>query len=582
TVLELAGPLIAKVVIDEHILGIEGKWQEVSTDDDRDTVTYNGRFYKRADRLTNAQTDGDMMTLLQVENDYYIVHDDVPLQGKRKAEGSTVTIELADDVMAFEAEKLSLSEITPFFAPEKRPIFVLLSLYVVLLLVAGVFQFYQTFLLHKASNQIVQKMRNDIFAHIQRLPIDYFVDHPAGKIVARITNDTEAIRDLYERVLSIVVTSAIYMGGIFVALFILDVRIGLVGLILIPVVAIWMKVYKYFGTKYNSVIRSTISAINGHINEAIQGMPIIQAFRRQQQTKKEFETLNERHYTYQRKLVKLNALTSHNLGTACRNLAFVLFLLYFGLVSLDPTSVISIGMLYAIVDYITRLFEPGNDIVNQLPLIEPARVAGHRVMPLMDHEAEAVQNDSIPRYIADVQFDDVSFPYKDRDYVLKHISFAVNPGEPAAFVGHTASGKSSIMNLLFRFYDPQYGTITIDGQYIKKLSRQQVRSHMGIVLQDPFLFSGTILSNVTMNDPAISRQAAIDALKAVGADRFIEQLPNGYDEKVTEGGGRLSLGERQLISFARALAFDPAILILDEATANIDTETENLIQHALE
>ncbi|MGY0693831.1 ABC transporter ATP-binding protein [Virgibacillus sp. FSP13] len=582
TALELAGPLIAKTVIDDHILGVEGNWQEVESDNDKYTVSYGDHFYKRADRTTeNDQAEG-MATVLQVGHDYYFVPEEVPLSGKRNVSGGTIMIEQADDTLSFTGEKLSLSEIYPFFKPEQGPIIFLLVLYMVLLVIAGFFQFFQTFLLQKASNQIVKKMRNDIFAQTQRIPIDYYVDQPAGKIVARITNDTEAIRDLYERVLSIVVTSIIYMAGIFIALFILDVKLAAISLLLIPLIIGWMKVYKHFGTKYNKVIRSTVSEINGNINEAIQGMPIIQAFHREKKTKEEFEVLNERNFKYHRKLVKLSALTSYNLVTVFRNLAFVGFIWYFGSASLEPGNIISIGVLYAFVDYLNRLFEPIEDIINQLPLIEQARVAGGRVFELIDHDGEEVKNDKIKKYRGNIRFDHVSFAYNDKDYVIHDMSFQVDAGQTAAFVGHTGSGKSSIMNLLFRFYDPQKGEITIDGQKTSEWSRQQVRSYMGIVLQDPFLFSGTIISNVTMNDPSITREMAIDALHAVGADRFIEKLPEKYDEKVTEGGTTFSLGERQLLSFARALAFDPAILILDEATANIDTETENIIQQALE
>ncbi|CDQ40764.1 MULTISPECIES: ABC transporter ATP-binding protein [Virgibacillus] len=581
--LELAGPLIAKKVIDDHILGVEGIWQQVESNDDRNTVTYKGDYYKRSDRLEEEDKAIEgASTVLGIGSSYYFVDKEVTLQGKRTINGNSITITTGSQQMEVMGDKLSLSEIYPFFKPEQRPILYLLGLYMLLLIIAGFFQFYQTFLLQQASNHIVKKMRNDLFTHIQGIPINYYVDQPAGKIVARITNDTEAIRDLYERVLSIVVTSVIYMGGIFIALFILDVKLAALCLLIIPLLYGWMKLYKHYGTKYNTVIRSTISEINGNINEAIQGMSIIQAFRREKKTKEDFEVLNNRHFTFQRKLVKLSALTSYNLVTVFRNLAFVGFIWYFGSFSLEPTSVISIGLLYAFVDYLNRLFEPVTDIVNQLPLIEQARVAGNRVFELMDYKGEAVIDKPVKRYRGHVHFDQVSFAYNDKDYVLNELSFEIKPGQTAAFVGHTGSGKSSIMNLLFRFYDPQTGKITIDGISTQEWSRQQVRSHMGIVLQDPFLFSGTITSNVTMNDPTITKETAIKALKAVGADRFIEKLPNQYEEKVTEGGTTFSLGERQLISFARALAFDPAILILDEATANIDTETEMVIQQALE
>lgn len=581
--LELAGPFIAKTVIDDHILGVAGNWQEVMIDDDKYTVPYQERLYKRTDRLADSdQLIGESVTIFQIGMAYYFVNEDVPLKGKRSVDDNIITIETSKGTSTFTGEKLSLSEIYPFFEPEQGPILFLLGLYMFLLIIAGFFQFYQTFLLQKASNQIVKKMRTDLFAHTQRLPIKYYVDQPAGKIVARITNDTEAIRDLYERVLSIVVTSVIYMAGIFIALYILDAKLALMCLLIIPLIFGWMKLYKHFGTKYNTVIRSTISEINGNINESIQGMPIIQAFSREKKTKADFEVLNERNFKYQRKLIKLSSLTSYNLVTVFRNIAFVGFIWYFGSSSLEPESIISIGVLYAFVDYLNRLFEPVTDIVNQLPLIEQARVAGNRVFELMDHDGEDVLNDKVAKYRGTILFDDVSFAYDEDEYVLKNISFEVKAGQTAAFVGHTGSGKSSIMNLLFRFYDPQKGSITIDGFSTGDWSRQQVRSHMGIVLQDPFLFSGTIISNVTLNDPEITRESAVRALKAVGADRFIEKLPNKYEEKVTEGGSTFSLGERQLLSFARALAFDPAILILDEATANIDTETESIIQRALD
>ncbi|MFD1849963.1 ABC transporter ATP-binding protein [Oceanobacillus bengalensis] len=581
--LELAGPFIAMTVIDDHILGVEGYWQEVSEASDKNTVSYHDGFVKRVDRITeDDQAIGDPFTLLQVGTTYFTIDEEVPLTGKRTSEGNTIQVTTATEELTFEGEKLSLSEVTPFFKPEQMPILLLLGLYMVLIIIAGFFQFFKTFYLQKSANQIVKKMRNDLFQHTQRIPINYFIDQPAGTVVARITNDTEAIRDLYERVLSIIVTSVVYMAGIFVALFILDAKLAAMCLAVIPLLYFWMKAYKYFGTKYNKVIRATISEINGNINEAVQGMSVIQAFNQEKKTKEDFEVLNERHFTFQKKLLRLSALTSYNLVTVIRNLTFVGLIWYYGSASFDLNSVISIGLLYAFVDYITRLFEPVTDIVNQLPLLEQARVAGGRVFELMDVDGEDVLDDSVARYRGHIRFDDVSFAYNDDDYVLKNISLEVKAGETAAFVGHTGSGKSSIMNLLFRFYDPQKGSITIDGISTNDWSRQQVRSHMGIVLQDPFMFSGTIISNVTMNDPSISKERAMKALQAVGADHFIEKLPNRYDEAVTEGGATYSLGERQLISFARALAFDPAILILDEATANIDTETENVIQNALE
>ena len=581
TALELAGPLIAKRVIDHHILGIEGVWHEVETDIHEETVSYDNRLFVRDDRLEDTSKSLNEVTVLAIGKDYYFIEESAPLIGSRKIVDGEIVIG-KDDPVKVSGKKLALGEIYAFFKLEKKPIFLLLGLYVILLIIAGVFQFFQTYLLQKSSNQIVKKMRNDVFLHTQRIPINYYVDQPAGKIVARITNDTEAMRELYERVLSIVITQLVYMAGILIAIYLLNPNLALICLVIIPLIYVWMRVYKYFGSKFNLVIRRANSEINGNINEAIQGMPVIQAYQIEDKTKADFDKLNEEIFVHQKKLVTLGALTNFNLVNAIRNITFVAFIWYFGNFSLEPTSVISIGMLYALVDYLTRFFEPVTDIVNQFPLIEQARAAGDRMFKLMDHDGENVDQSWITRYDGNVVFDDVTFSYNGSENVLKNISFEINAGETAAFVGHTGSGKSSIMNLLFRFYDPQKGKITIDGTDTILWSRQQVRSHMGIVLQDPFLFSGTIISNVTMDDPKISRETAIEALRAVGANHFIEKLPKNYDEEVTEGGSTFSLGQRQLISFARALAFDPAILILDEATANIDTETESIIQKALE
>jgi ATP-binding cassette subfamily B protein len=243
---------------------------------------------------------------------------------------------------------------------------------------------------------------------------------------------------------------------------------------------------------------------------------------------------------------------------------------------------VTLGVLYAFVDYLNRLFNPIVNIVNQLPNLETALVSAERVFVLLDEEGENVSDRSMKRFEGNVKFDDVSFAYKEDEYVLKGISFEAKQGQTVALIGHTGSGKSSILNLLFRFYDATRGTITIDGVDIREMPRQTMREHMGIVLQDPFLFTGTIASNVSLDDPGITRERVEQALADVGAERLLKHLPKGIDEPVIEKGSTLSAGQRQLISFARALAFDPAILILDEATSNIDTETEALIQNALE
>lgn len=405
---------------------------------------------------------------------------------------------------------------------------------------------------------------------------------PAGKVVSRITNDTEAIRELYVAVLANFFTSIIYMIGIYIAMFLLDVRLAFICLGLIPILVLWIVLYRKYASAINHRIRSKISEINASMNENIQGMSIIQAFVREKDSADTFDRLNDSHYRDQVKLLRLNALTGHNLSWVLRNLVFVGLIWSIAGTSLGAGSALTLGVLYAFVDYVNRLFEPVNRIVHQLPNLEQARVAGERVFELMDKEGTEVSDETIPRPKGDVVFDNVSFAYKENEKVLKNLTFHAKPGQTIGLVGHTGSGKSSIMNLLFRFYDSDEGQIRIDGQDIKEISPQALRQHMGIVLQEPYLFTGTVASNLSLSNPAITREAMEEALRLVDGEHVFADLEQGLDEEVKEKGSTLSSGQRQLISFARALVADPAILVLDEATSNIDSETEAIIQRGLE
>ncbi|MDQ0861416.1 ABC transporter ATP-binding protein [Bacillus sp. V2I10] len=577
---ELTGPFIAKKMIDDHILGIEKKWHE--TAEGENAVNYNGSWYKREDYFKPGEEKGKEVHILQVQRDYYFIPGEIQFDGDRRANGKSVIIERGTESASYTGSRLTSEQLFTFYQPEIKGLITLIAIYFGLLVFASFFHYGQRYFLQITSNRIIQKMRQDVFEHIQRLPVVYFDNLPAGKVVARITNDTEAIRELFVAVLSTFFTSAIYITGIFIALFLLDVKLALICTIILPILVVWSIVYRKYASTYNHKIRSLVSDINGTINESIQGMTIIQAFRRQEETKAEFEELNTSHFHFQNKLLSLNSLLSHNMVGFMRNCAFVALIWYFGGASLGVGSMVSIGVLYAFVDYLNRLFQPITGIVNQFAQLETARVASERVFSLLDEKGTDVSEKKEPRYKGNVAFENVWFGYKEGEYVLKNIDFEAKQGETVALVGHTGSGKSSIMNLLFRFYDIKEGKITIDGKDILSMPRQAVREHMGIVLQDPFLFTGTIASNVSLDNSEITREQVEKALKDVGADQLLKHLPLGFDEPVIEKGSTLSSGQRQLISFARALAYDPAILILDEATASIDTETEAVIQDALE
>ncbi|WP_010307091.1 ABC transporter ATP-binding protein [Kurthia senegalensis] len=457
-----------------------------------------------------------------------------------------------------------------------KPFAIMLGIFFGLAVISAIFRYLQYIILQSGANHIIKKMRNDVYEHINRLTIRYFDSLPAGKVVSRITNDTEAVRDLFVTVLSQIASGLLTIVGVYIMLFVLDWKMALLALCLIPPLLLFIWGYHKFATKYNHLIRTRLSDMNGMLNESINGMTVIQAFNQEKKMGDEFEKLNEEHLSYQNKMLAMDSATMHNLIGLLRSMIFLAFIWYFGSQSLDGVTMMSIGMLYAFVDYITRLFNPFMQIVNQLSRLERARVSAERVFELLSYEGVEVSNQQMPRYKGDVAFEHVSFAYKDDRYVLKDINFKALSGETVALVGHTGSGKSSIMNLLFRFYDVSKGAITIDGRNINEVPVQTIREHMGIVLQDPYLFTGTVESNISLNDPRISHEQVVKAVEAVGGLKGL-----ALDDEVVERGATLSSGQRQLISFARALAFDPAILILDEATSNIDSETEEIIQNAM-
>lgn len=461
-----------------------------------------------------------------------------------------------------------------------KPVLGLLAIYLGLLLAASIGNFSQSYILQSTALQIIKNMRMDLMRHIQRIPLRYFDNTPIGQIVSRIANDTEAVRDLFMSFMATFVVSFIQLIGIFTALFILDVRLALFCLLLPPLFALIMVVHLRYSKGFISIMRARLSDMNAMINELIVVMPVIQAFRREKVTLDEFEVLNEDRYVNQVKQFRVFSLSSRNIVGTIGSLVTAMVIWYFGRASLE--TAILFGVFYAFIDYLGRIFHPIIGIFDQLTNAQRAFVSAEKVFAILDMEGVEVEDvDHVKRPDGIVKFDNVTFAYKAGENVLKQISFEARRGETVALVGHTGSGKSSILNLLLGFYEPDTGAITIDGQDISTFSKQALRKHMGIVLQDPYLFAGDIKFNVSLYNKDISIERVKSVLKDVGAAPFIEQLPGGYDEMVVERGSTLSSGQRQLISFARALAFDPSILILDEATASIDSETEGLIQQAL-
>lgn len=435
----------------------------------------------------------------------------------------------------------------------------------------------------RAANGVVKVLRDQVYAHVQELPIQYFDNLPAGKVVARITNDTENLRQqFYGATIGQILINVIYVFGTYTAIAFFHRGLALVLLVLIPIMYIWNKYYTKYSRAYHRRERDLNSDINAKLNESIQGMQIIQAFEQEEQVKEEFNAINDEWYEVLRKYVILDSLVQFSFADFLRRLSLLLLMVYFSTQYINGVLGVSVGMLYLFGDYVTRLYEPIKGTIQQMAFVHQAVAAGDRVFEMLDYEAEENVEKEMAMQEGRVEFKDVGFGYTEEKKVLKEINFVAEPGQTVALVGHTGSGKSSIMNLLFRFYDPQEGMILIDGQDTKQHSRQSVRERMGIVLQDPFLFTGTIESNITMNHSSISREVVLKALKDVGGEALLEKFEKRIEEPVVEKGSTLSSGQRQLISFARALAFDPKILILDEATSSIDTETEDIIQHAMD
>lgn len=458
----------------------------------------------------------------------------------------------------------------------------LLAGYLLVNLIGSLFRYISLLQLRKMSNSIVKKMRDQLFDHMHKLPVSYFDQIPAGKVVARITNDTEVLRsNFYVIVISNLLSNIIQIIGAFIALFLLNRTLGAAMLILIPILGIWQHFYTKYASRYNLAMREYISQISGQLNEFVQGMAIIQAFQRENQLQKEFNETVEKWFKTGRKYLLLDSSIAWGLGNLLRNLTILILITTLAAFFLDGRLAISAGLLYAFIDYINRLYDPIEGLVQTITNVQQSLAAGQRVFEFADQPVEKQQSEQLTVTNGDVSFQQVTFGYDPEQAILHDINFDVAAGETIALVGHTGSGKSSILNLLFRFYDPQHGKIVVDGQVIADYDRHSLRDSMAIVMQDPYLFTGTIASNIGMNDPTITEAMIIDALKQVGADYLLSRYEKGIHHPVVEKGNEFSSGERQLISFARALVFDPKILILDEATSHVDTETESIIQKAM-
>lgn len=454
--------------------------------------------------------------------------------------------------------------------------------YAVVLALSFAFNIAQTWILQKTGQNIILQMRKDLYRHIQSLGSRYFDITPVGKLVTRVTNDVEALNEMYSGILVQLFRNIVKIVGLAGVMLVLDVRLAAISFVLMPLVIGLTVLCQKIARNIYRLYRTRLTDINTFLSEHLSGMKIIQIFGRQERKFEEFHDKNTKLYkAFYREML---------MYAVFRPLIYILsilslmIVLWFGSRNVFD-EIISVGTLYIFSNYIRSFFDPIQELAEQFSTLQSSIASAEKIFTVMDEDEfiPEVENPKQPDKITGkIEFDHVWFAYDGENYVLKDVSFVINPGEKVAFVGATGAGKSSILNLIGRYYDIQKGHIYIDGIDIRQLSKKQLRSAIGQMQQDVFIFEGDVAYNIRLNDDDITDAQVKAAAEYVNASHFIEELPQGYHEPVTERGATFSAGERQLLSFARTLAHNPSILVMDEATANIDTETEILIQEALE
>lgn len=454
--------------------------------------------------------------------------------------------------------------------------------YAVVLALSFAFNIAQTWILQKTGQNIILQMRKDLYRHIQSLGSRYFDITPVGKLVTRVTNDVEALNEMYSGILVQLFRNIVKIVGLAGVMLVLDVRLAAISFVLMPLVIGLTVLCQKIARNIYRLYRTRLTDINTFLSEHLSGMKIIQIFGRQERKFEEFHDKNTKLYkAFYREML---------MYAVFRPLIYILsilslmIVLWFGSRNVFD-EIISVGTLYIFSNYIRLFFDPIQELAEQFSTLQSSIASAEKIFTVMDEDEfiPEIENPKQPDKITGkIEFDHVWFAYDGENYVLKDVSFVINPGEKVAFVGATGAGKSSILNLIGRYYDIQKGHIYIDGIDIRQLSKKQLRSAIGQMQQDVFIFEGDVAYNIRLNDDAITDAQVKAAAEYVNASHFIEKLPQGYHEPVTERGATFSAGERQLLSFARTLAHNPSILVMDEATANIDTETEILIQEALE
>ncbi|MCC5912153.1 MAG: ABC transporter ATP-binding protein [Clostridiaceae bacterium] len=560
---DIARPYIIKVAIDDYI------------------NVYDRPITQYPDGFDYEFTPTGPLQLIQHHSKTYLVNGYI---GEIDA-GSFILSEEGDFLFSegrtFEVQSLDAEEIKAFRRNDIRSIHLLGVAYFVLISLGFLFNYIQVYLLNFTSNKIVFHIRQELFDHLQNMSLSFFDNNPVGRLVTRVTNDTETLHEMYTGVLVNLFKDVFVLIGIILIMFRMNLQLALFSLAIVPIILVIATFFRAKVREAYRQVRTRLARINALLNENFTGIKTIQIFKREKQQFQEFNEANNELLDAHLRQNFILAIFRPSMEII-RSLGIAIILWFGGGQVIQQH--IEFGVLFAFIDYLKQFFRPINDLTEKYNVLQSAMASSERIFDLLD-EKPNIADSSSPilnhKFKGEIEFRNVWFAYKDEDWVLKDISFKIHPGESVAFVGATGAGKSSIINLIGRFYDIQKGEILIDGINIKTIPLMDLRRNISIVLQDVFMFAGTIKDNIMLNNKEVNDKEVENIAKYVNAHEFIEKLPKKYDEPIMERGNNLSTGQRQLLSFARALSFNPSILILDEATSNIDTETEALIQKTI-
>ncbi|MGD9910605.1 MAG: ABC transporter ATP-binding protein [Candidatus Izemoplasmatales bacterium] len=577
--LGLLAPLIVKSILDNYLVGIENPWYEVTSTSDQTVEVWNRYFSQESENSSEK-------SIVIIEGGYYFVEESIA-EGTRSISGSTLTITTIDDVTyTYTATKLSSTEVLSFYQPFVRPLEIMILLLFVRFLLQVLFTYIQRTTTTMINVNIVRDARQDAVRSLQKMPMSYFELEPAGKIANRIISDVGGMMGLFSTIMNLLVNASMAVVFAYIGMFYLNAKLALITFVIFPIVYVWLRFFIRKLTSIAEKVNEQNSLITARLNEIINGISILQIFNFKKQTEQDFNQISDEFMKEKMKESVLHLTIGWNMIRLIGALVTSAIVLYFGQSYLTISGfVVTAGLIYAYNDYLSRLIEPVGTLFREIGNLQHSIVRTERIFKIIDGEQEDDSFMPIPRYQGKIDFNNVWFSYTEGHPVLKGITFHVDPGQMVGLVGHTGSGKSSMMNLLLRFYDLKEndrGSISIDDTDITTYTKRTYRQHIGIILQDPVLFKGTLADNIRFGQKDVTDEEIENILIQIGGSKLLEKLEKGLQTIVSRGGSNFSVGEKQIISFARVVVHNPSILIMDEATANIDTETEEMIQKALE